>query len=700
MRSRTTPAPPTSLEELLILLRRTRLLDHEQLRRLANSWKGDDPPQPQVEEMVRAGVITRYQAEQLLAGRAGRLRLGPYRLLERLGRGGMGLVFKAEHLLLRRLVALKVVGRARRRQPKDVPARRIEPGRTPVHRRRPTQLWHEAEMTARLSHPNIVVAHDACRLRGRLVLVLEYVEGVDLERLVAQTGPLPVTLAVEVVRQTAQALRYLHERQLVHRDVKPANLMLAHAAGPDGMPSVKLLDLGIASSTSHAGQELCGTPDYLAPERGLATDSTDIRSDLYSLGCTFYHLLTGRVPFPGGNWTGKLLRHRIEVPTPVADLRPEVPPRVLEILERLMARDPDERYQTPAEVVAAVDALPSAGQAVLLVPPATRERPSTRSTRRTRPALVAGLCMAAIAVGTGAGNVARKTLASPIVSTAAKPDASASSILRDPSYSGLPSAIDAADDGAIVEVPAGRHVLPPIHVTGKRLTLRAAAGAKPILVRASQQTWDALIQSDRDLTLEGLELHGGETEGPFAPLVSVEAGKLQLRSCALTQRCQAPALAVRRGTEVMIDKCTVTALVQGLAVEAPSQADCAIRLNASEFLLRDAAGPAILLWASEAESSRRIDVELTGSKVRAGRIVACRSLTAPVRLRATGNHLIFHQSLVSFDGFRDRETWHDRLSWHGARNRYETTGPWLRLEGRPGPAWDEQAFAKLWRGRP
>ena len=166
-----------------------------------------------------------------------------------------------------------------------------------------------------LSHPHLVGAHDARWIRGRLVLVLEHVEGIDVSRLLAEIGPLPIDLACRIARQTASALDYLHRRGLVHRDVKPANLLLSH--GLDSEAVVKLVDLGLICPTGTQGEELCGTPDYMPPERGHSPDAIDIRGDLYSLGCVLYELLTGRVPFPGGTWTNKLLRHRLEVPTPI-----------------------------------------------------------------------------------------------------------------------------------------------------------------------------------------------------------------------------------------------------------------------------------------------------------------------------------------------------------------------------------------------
>jgi hypothetical protein len=212
----TAPATPACMDELLVVLRRARLVDEAQWQRLCSGWPADLPADQAAGRLVEAGLLTAFQAEQVLAGRARRLCLGPYRLLARLG-GTQ--VFKAEHVLMKRLVTLKVLGRSRR--------------------------CDEVTIAAGLSHPHLVCALHATRLRRRLVLVLEYVEGVDLDQLVAQTGPVPVRLACEVARQAGSALAYLHGRGLIHRDVKPANLILGHppAGGP---PVVKLIDLGLA----------------------------------------------------------------------------------------------------------------------------------------------------------------------------------------------------------------------------------------------------------------------------------------------------------------------------------------------------------------------------------------------------------------------------------------------------------------------
>jgi serine/threonine-protein kinase len=235
----------------------------------------------------------------------------------------------------------------------------------------------EVRAAAQLNHPNIVAAYDASEGEGRYYLVLEYVDGPNLEQLVRDHGPLPVSQACDYIRQAALGLQCAHERGMVHRDIKPANI-LVNRGGLDGKSPdvIKISDFGLARLQApdvdlSGDAPVCtiltkdntvmGTPDYLSPEQARNLHKTDIRSDLYSLGCTFYFLLTGQVPFPGGKVMDKLIRHGTERPQPIADLRPVVPAEVVAIVNRLMAKHPKERYQTPAELADVLCALAVAG---------------------------------------------------------------------------------------------------------------------------------------------------------------------------------------------------------------------------------------------------------------------------------------------------------------------------------------------------
>jgi serine/threonine-protein kinase len=304
--------------------------------------------------LVEKGLLTRFQAERLLIGRTAGFLLGQYRILDQIGRGGMGRVFTAEHRTMGRVVALKV----------------LAPDLLCTDRAQELFL-REVRAAAQLVHPNIVTAYDANEIEGRFFLVLEYVDGPNLEQLVRQQGPLPVGQACDYVRQIAHGLQCAHILGMVHRDIKPANILVQRRGlNGDVVGLVKISDFGLArlhnpnaadDFGSHPGTILTkdntvmGTPDYLSPEQARNLHKTDIRSDLYSVGCTFYFLLTGQVLFPGGATLDKLIRHGTEKAPSVRDLRPEVPAEVAAILDKLLAKHPGERYQTPAELAAALE---------------------------------------------------------------------------------------------------------------------------------------------------------------------------------------------------------------------------------------------------------------------------------------------------------------------------------------------------------
>lgn len=294
--------------------------------------------------LVEMGLLTRYQAEQLLAGRSLGFFLGKYRVLEEIGKGGMGRVFKAIHQTMNRVVALKVLA--------------PHYGRTDRAQRLFTR---EVQAIARLSHPNIVTAYDAGTVGNRDYLVMEFVDGPSLDLLVRQQGALPVGQACAFIRQAALGLQYAFEQGMVHRDIKPGNLLLGRES--DGRGIIKVLDFGLARLVEPSPFEpgtgdsiltrenvVMGTPDFVSPEQARSLHAADIRSDLYSLGCTFYFLLTGDMPFPGGTVLEKLIRHTTDMPVPLARRRPEVPAAVEAIVERLLAKDPKDRFQTPAEL--------------------------------------------------------------------------------------------------------------------------------------------------------------------------------------------------------------------------------------------------------------------------------------------------------------------------------------------------------------
>jgi WD40 repeat protein/serine/threonine protein kinase len=334
-----------SVADLLEALRGGKLLEPWQQELLPPLPQQFDNPQALGRELVRRGWLTPFQVNQLIQGRGGSLLLGSYVLLEKLGEGGMGAVYKARNWKLGRIVALKVIRKERLNN------------ETIIRRFR-----REIEAAAQLSHPNIAHAYDADEVAGTHFFVMEYVEGRDLAKVVKERGPLPIAEACEYTRQAALGLQHAHERGLVHRDIKPSNLLLSAVKGE--RTTIKLLDMGLArlerttseqSTTLTQEGAVMGTPDYIAPEQARDSHHADIRADLYSLGCTLYFLLTGKPPFPGGSLSEKLLKHQLREPQLVEEVRPEVPPGVAQLVRKLMAKRPEQRYQTPAELAEALE---------------------------------------------------------------------------------------------------------------------------------------------------------------------------------------------------------------------------------------------------------------------------------------------------------------------------------------------------------
>jgi WD40 repeat protein len=276
-----------------------------------------------------------------------------YRIVRLLGVGGMGAVYEAEHLVLHRPVALKVIKRAYTASPDAL-----------------ERFRREVRTAARLSHPNIVTTHDAEDAGETHFLVMEYVDGTDLGRLVQERGLLPVAETCEYIRQAALGLQHAFEQGMVHRDLKPHNLMLTL----DGR--VKILDFGLARFASEAADAagltstgiVLGTVDYIAPEQAESAHQADIRSDIYSLGCTLYHLLAGQPPLQ------KVMAHVNKKPQPLTELRPDLPEELMLVLERMMAKNPKHRYQTPAEVAIALEPFTRA-IAIALPPKPPRPEP-------------------------------------------------------------------------------------------------------------------------------------------------------------------------------------------------------------------------------------------------------------------------------------------------------------------------------------
>ncbi|MCA9054731.1 MAG: protein kinase [Planctomycetaceae bacterium] len=331
-------AQPTTGRQLVDLIQQSQLLDAALLRELEPQLTrfAETDPRRLAKTLIKNGLVTEYQARQLLAGRYKGFYVGKYKLLEVLGAGGMGKVFLAEQITMERLVAIKVLGKIRR------PSRQKE---------MLARFKREAKAVAALNHPNIVHAYDFAEENGLPYIVMEFVEGIDTARLVGQFGPVAPGLAAEYIRQAAAGLQHAHKAGLVHRDVKPGNLLV------DSEGVVKLLDLGLVSALDDkrddsltVDQDQLGTVDYIAPEQAVDSHNVDARADVYSLGATCYAILTGQPLYPEKSTAQKLILHQTEMPRPLRELRPDVPEELAAVVTRMLAKRPDDRPQTMDEV--------------------------------------------------------------------------------------------------------------------------------------------------------------------------------------------------------------------------------------------------------------------------------------------------------------------------------------------------------------
>ena len=292
--------------------------------------------------LCHKGWLTAFQVQELAKKRGQRLVLGPYRLLDKIGEGGMGQVYKAQHDVMNRVVAFKVIADDHLRDP-----------------RRVQRFYQEIRLAAKLAHPNIVTAYDAGKVDNTHFFAMEYVEGTDLARLVREHGPLPVPQACDFIRQAARGLQHAHEQGMIHRDIKPSNLIVARGGRE---PVVKVLDMGLARLQSFGDGEaeitrdgmVVGSPSYLAPEQGRDPHNIDSRADLYSLGCSLYYLLKARVPFNGSSPLEIMLKHQADPPPKLSDARSEAPPALDAVITKLLAKDPADRYQSARAVVDAL----------------------------------------------------------------------------------------------------------------------------------------------------------------------------------------------------------------------------------------------------------------------------------------------------------------------------------------------------------
>ena len=271
-------------------------------------------------QAVQSQALTLWQAQQLLAGRTNGFKVDRYVLLDLIGQGGMGRVYLARDTRLNRRVALKILAPERINNPRAV-----------------ARFQREARVGAQLQHENLVRVYDFGESNGRFFLVMEYIEGKTIGHLLSEQGPMPPATAARLVRQVALGLEHAHRKGLIHRDVNPYNILVTH----DGI--AKLADLGLAIDLADGDRvtregATVGTFDYVAPEQARHSHSADIRSDIYSLGCTLYHMLSGQVPFPSPSLPEKLFAHQAMEPTPLEQIVPGLPAGLAEVVRTMMRK--------------------------------------------------------------------------------------------------------------------------------------------------------------------------------------------------------------------------------------------------------------------------------------------------------------------------------------------------------------------------
>tara|TARA_R110002072_G_scaffold303123_1_gene494741 strand:+ start:184589 stop:186799 length:2211 start_codon:yes stop_codon:yes gene_type:complete len=498
------------LETFIDGLRKSGLIGERELHRLVVTSEAEDLDSF-AKELVEQDALTAYQARALSRGRWKGLVLGNYVIVEKLGKGGMGQVYKARHDRMGRTVCLKVLRSSGRRSPEIV-----------------ERFRREIKTHSALSHPNFVVAHDADEAEGIQFLVMEFVHGRDLSRRVKEDGPLPVKDALKIMRQTASALEYAHDQGVTHRDIKPHNLLVAEFGDDAGQ--LKVLDMGLArfeplldsqtDSTTRASMTasgvIMGTVDYMSPEQALNSRHADARSDIYSLGCTMYFLLTGTTMFAGETLMEKIIAHR-EQPVPkLREKAPEVPAGLDAVFQKMVARNPDDRYQTMKQLGEDLDAC-IAGRR-----PSAQAAPWSDLVDRVKakPALAsipaAAILMAGFAVHAAVTAAPAEPVTDRNVSEteSSREDATFNFI---GAVGGIPEALTGNKESS----ETTRSDKPQTEYRSQKPTPGRSVLPRKVLVVLADKNYD---QSELNITLDHLKKHGFE-----ATITSDQSGKLQSR---------------------------------------------------------------------------------------------------------------------------------------------------------------------------
>jgi hypothetical protein len=395
------------------------------------------------------------------------------------------------------------------------------------------------------------------------------------------------------------------------------------------------------------------------------------------------------VPYPGGNWTNKLLCHRLEQPAPLTSLRLDVPPYIVRAVERLMARQPEDRYPDAEALLADLEP-PFAVAAALPV------RPSPPPRRRS----LFWRAVGAALLGACAGGAARMAMPAPVLISRPVEEQTAivleqTSITvngRKEEFPDLQRAIDSASDGGTITLRGSTPLrTPPVFCHGKSLTIRSAKGTRVRIERgdSTPSPWDALIWGDRAIHLIDLDLSGGDST---APVIAVEGGRLTVTGCSLKGAGEGPLVALRMGRSLAIERTRFESRAQGIAVEVGTE-PIELWCRESSIKVRNPIGAAIVLWSSE-PTDASLTMRLNDTEIDSGRVVALRALGGRVSVESVSCRLAFTEALVSLDACRDRSDWRSHLSWSGRDNRHTSRGSFLRLDGRS-LAWDEKALGRL-----
>jgi tRNA A-37 threonylcarbamoyl transferase component Bud32 len=507
-------------------------------------------------------------------------RLSSYRILKQVGAGGMGMVFLAEDSQIRRRVALKVMAPA------------LAADETARHR-----FLREAQATAALHHDHVVTIYQVAEDRGVPFLAMELLAGESLETRLRREGRLPLAETARLGREIASGLDAAHEQGLIHRDIKPGNIWLEARRG---QPSrVKILDFGLAHFESgdvrltQSGM-VVGTPHYMSPEQA-GGERVDHRSDLFSLGCVLYYMTAGKLPFEGNNLRSTLKAVMFEAPRPLLELAPDVPPSLAALIERLLAKDPNDRPQSAAEVLEVLAALETElaagrqhsgasgaatmeswpGDASTGTRPAQDTMTAPRPNRARRRILACLVGLVLLGVGGLCLGPARYRRFGPAPNRILPAEKTPSAAIEpfvllaregrpEKAVATLADAVAAAESGDTIEVNAdGPPIIEEIQITGKALTVRAAPGAAPTLLlkRDSPKGRAVRIETDSPLTLEGLTFHAVDpASAPPRSCLGIREAPLRVANCRFVNETPT------RGVTILLEKSPICEMRNCLAV--------------------------------------------------------------------------------------------------------------------------------------